>query len=95
MGKLVDICSQYLECFVRKVYIEGRLQTRDWEAQDGTKRNRTEIIAENMIMLDRAPGGSGRCSCDLATAGGADLSPIPQQVDKGTGDQEILEDIPF
>ncbi|RJR31204.1 single-stranded DNA-binding protein [Candidatus Parcubacteria bacterium] len=50
-GKLAEICSQYLKKG-RKVYVEGRLQTRDWEAQDGTKRNRTEIVAENMIMLE-------------------------------------------
>jgi single-strand DNA-binding protein len=91
---LAEICNQYLGKG-RKVYIEGRLQTRDWEAQDGTKRNRTEIIAENMIMLDRAPTGQpGAVAAQPPTE--PTLSPIPQQVDKGTGDQEIkLEDIPF
>ncbi|MDD4995158.1 MAG: single-stranded DNA-binding protein [Patescibacteria group bacterium] len=54
-GKLAEICSQYL-AKGRKVYIEGRLQTRDWEGQDGVKRYRTEIVAENMIMLDRGQG---------------------------------------
>lgn len=54
-GRLAEICSQYLGRG-RKVYIEGRMKTREWQAQDGTKRNRTEIVAENMIMLDRAPG---------------------------------------
>ncbi len=49
--KLADICSQYLTKG-KKVYIEGRLQTRDWVGQDGARRNRTEIVAENMIMLD-------------------------------------------
>lgn len=53
-GKLAEICSQYLNKG-RKVYIEGRLQTREWEGQDGTRKNRTEIVAENMIILDRAP----------------------------------------
>lgn len=52
-GKLAEICSQYLTKG-RKVYVEGRLQTREWQAQDGTKRNRTEIVADNMILLDRA-----------------------------------------
>src|SRR5210317_85441 len=51
--KLADICGQYLRKG-SKIYIEGRLQTRDWEGQDGVKRYRTEIIADNMIMLDRA-----------------------------------------
>lgn len=53
-GKLAEICQQFLGKG-RKVYVEGRLQTRDWQGQDGVKRNRTEIVAENMIMLDRAP----------------------------------------
>ena len=56
-GKLAEICSQYLSKG-RKVFVEGRLQTRDWETPDGQKRQRTEIIADNMIMLDKAGQGS-------------------------------------
>lgn len=51
-GKLAEICGQYLKKG-SKAYFEGRLQTRDWEAEDGTKRYRTEVVAENMIMLDK------------------------------------------
>lgn len=51
--RLAEICGQYLHKG-SKVYIEGRLQTRDWVGQDGVKRYRTEIVAGNMIMLDRA-----------------------------------------
>ncbi|MBL7058551.1 single-stranded DNA-binding protein [Patescibacteria group bacterium] len=49
--KLAEVCSQYLKKG-SKVYIEGRIETRDWTPQDGIKRYRTEIIADNMIMLD-------------------------------------------
>ncbi len=58
--KLAEIASQYLKKGQR-VYIEGRIQTRSWDAQDGQKKNRTEIIADNMIMLDggRGNGGNG------------------------------------
>lgn len=49
--KLGEICAQYLKKG-RRVFIEGRLQTRTWEDQNGTKRQRTEIVADNMIMLD-------------------------------------------
>lgn len=49
--RLAEIVSQYLKKG-SKVYIEGRLQTRDWTGTDGVKRYRTEIVAENMIMLD-------------------------------------------
>jgi single-strand DNA-binding protein len=52
--RLAEICGQYLKKG-GKVYIEGRLQTRDWVGQDGVKRYRTEIVTENMILLDR-PG---------------------------------------
>ncbi|MDD4352340.1 MAG: single-stranded DNA-binding protein [Candidatus Gracilibacteria bacterium] len=50
-GKLAEITGQYLRKGA-KVYIEGRLETRNWEAQDGTRRYKTEVVAESMIMLD-------------------------------------------
>lgn len=51
--KLGEICAQYMKKGM-KVYVEGRLQTRSWDDQQtGQKRYRTEILAENMIMLDR------------------------------------------
>ena len=53
--KLADICGQYLRKG-SKVYLEGRLQTHDYLGQDGVKRYKTEIVAENMIMLDRPAG---------------------------------------
>lgn len=55
--KLAEICAQYLRKG-RKVYVEGRLQTRSWDDPNGFKRYKTEIVAQNMIMLDRAPEGS-------------------------------------
>ncbi len=55
--KLGEICGQYLKKG-SKVYVEGRLQTNEWTGNDGVKRYRTEIVAENMIMLDRG-GSSG------------------------------------
>ncbi len=57
--KLGEICAQYLTKG-SKVYIEGRLQTRSWDDQQGNKRYRTEIVAENMIMLDRIGGGQNQ-----------------------------------
>ncbi len=56
--KLGEICGQYLKKGA-KVYVEGRLQTNEWTGNDGVKRYRTEIVAENMIMLDRAGASSG------------------------------------
>jgi single-strand DNA-binding protein len=57
--KLAEICGQYLHKG-SKVYIEGRLQTRDWaDKTTGQKRYTTEIVAENMIMLDKLPAAGG------------------------------------
>src|SRR5258708_8606382 len=53
--KLAEITNQYLKKG-RRVYIEGRLQTRNWDSKDGQKKTRTEIVADNMIMLDSASG---------------------------------------
>jgi single-strand DNA-binding protein len=58
-GSLAEICNQYLKKG-QQVYIEGRLQTRRWEDDEGNKRSTTEIVAREMIMLgerkDKAEG---------------------------------------
>ncbi len=53
-GKLAEICQNLLK-IGSKVYVSGRLQTRKWEDQNGVTRYRTEIVAEEMILL-----GNGR-----------------------------------
>lgn len=50
-GNLAEICKQYL-IKSRLVYIEGRLQNRQWEGTDGNKHSSIEIVANEMIMLD-------------------------------------------
>ncbi len=55
--RLAEICGQYLRKG-SKVYMEGRMQTRDWTGEDGVKRYRTEIVADNMIMLDTKGGAA-------------------------------------
>lgn len=50
-NKLAELCSQLLSKG-RKVYVEGRLQTRNWTAQDGAARTTTEIVISDMIILD-------------------------------------------
>lgn len=100
-GRLADICGQYLKKG-RKAYVEGRLRTRDWVGQDGVKRYRTEIIADNMIILDRAPGAPTAAPVagaqyvptsepivpPVPTGAGADMPPVIEEEVK-------LEDIPF
>jgi single-strand DNA-binding protein len=53
-GKLAEICGQYLNKG-KQVYIEGRIQTRQWEDKEGGKRYTTEIVASTMQMLGPAP----------------------------------------
>lgn len=54
-GSLAEICKQHLHKG-RKVYVEGRLQTRSWEDPEGKKHYRTEIVANEMIILDDRRG---------------------------------------
>lgn len=50
-NKLAELCSQLLSKG-RKVFVEGRLQTRNWTSQDGTQRTTTEVVISDMIVLD-------------------------------------------
>ncbi len=50
-GNLAEICKQYLSKGQR-VYVEGRLQTRSWEDDEGRRRYCTELVANEMIILD-------------------------------------------
>lgn len=99
-GKLAEICGQYLTKG-RKVYVEGRIQTRDWEGQDGQKKFRTEIVTETMIMLDRGngqaqQGGFQRQAAPAMAAAPAMNQAAPAQA-TGADPNEIIrvEDIPF
>lgn len=53
-GNLAEICNQYLSRG-QQVYIEGRLQTRSWEGDHGQRHYRTEIVANEMIILGNRP----------------------------------------
>ncbi|MBI2032268.1 MAG: single-stranded DNA-binding protein [Candidatus Levybacteria bacterium] len=54
-NKLAELCSQFLTKG-SKVFVEGRLATRTWNAQDGSPRNATEIIISDMLLLDSKKG---------------------------------------
>ncbi|WJF89934.1 single-stranded DNA-binding protein [Paraburkholderia bonniea] len=57
-GRLAEVVSEYLKKG-SAVYIEGRLRTRKWQAQDGTDRYSTEIVADQMQMLGGRGGAAG------------------------------------
>jgi single-strand DNA-binding protein len=73
---LTKVCEQYLKKGM-KVYIEGALQTRSWEDQQGQKRYTTEIVLQNfggtLIMLDGRGGPGGGAQDDYAQQGGDDF----------------------
>ena len=72
-ARLAEICNEYLRKG-KQVYIEGRLQTRQWEDKDGVKRYTTEIVAQNMMMLGGVGGGGG---ADAGSGSGAGYSSRP------------------
>lgn len=75
-NKLAELCAQLLSKG-RKVYVEGRLQTRRWSAQDGSDRTTTEIVINDMIILDsRYAAGSHdpTVDFDIPDEEGVDLS---------------------
>jgi len=89
-GKLAEIANQYLKKG-SKLFLEWRIQTRSWEAQDWTKRYKTEIVWENMIMLD------SRADSEALGQSNTWMNSTPA-VKKSTpkAEEEIsIEDIPF
>ena len=94
-GKLAEIAGQYLKKG-GQVYVEGRLQTRKWQGQDGQDRYTTEIIASEMQMLGGRGGGSAafdeRPAAGPGAGGGApggDPAPASSMPD------DFDDDIPF
>ena len=87
--KLAEIAGKYLRKGGR-IYVEGRLQTRSWDDQSGQKRYVTEIVANEMQMLDgRGEGGP-------PPAPGGDPGPLPQDyAPAGSGGGGSDDDLPF
>ena len=95
-GKLAEICGQYLKKG-QKAYFDGRLQTRAWEGPDGVKNYRTEIVAENMIMLGGrgGEGGGNSFGGDVDySASAPSVSDDPSRA-SNSNDEIRIEDIPF
>ena len=99
-GKLAENISQ----MVKKgapVYVEGRLQTRQWEGQDGAKRQRTEIIASNIIVLGRRGEGAPKEAIseegpiDKIAEGGEKKSKKKDEESKEATEEIDIDEIPF
>lgn len=107
-NRLAEIAAEYLRKG-SKVYIEGRLQTRKWQGQDGQDRYTTEIVANDMQMLDsRGGGGGGFGQSDpgddwgqsappqRSSGGGGGGAPRPAPTTgPGPGGDDFDDDIPF
>lgn len=97
--KLGEICAQYL-AKGRQVYIEGHLQTRNWDdQQSGKKQYRTEVVADNMIMLgsraDNAGGGVARPAAEAPREPAMAAEPAMAQASAVNEEDIRIEDIPF
>lgn len=92
--RLAEICNQYLTKG-RLVYIEGSLQTREWDDQDGNKRKTTEVRARDMVLLGGPPDGanSGQRRVSAAAPGTAGAAGAAAEA---TSTSTITdEDVPF
>ena len=85
-GKLAEICAEYLKKGMR-VFFEGRLQTRHWDDESGVRHYRTEIVANDMIILSSRGGNSSN----------TEMEDREEASDKNTGEEDDIspEDLPF
>jgi single-strand DNA-binding protein len=86
-NKLAEICAQLLKKG-RKVYVEGRLSTRSWQGQDGTQKQRTEVVISDMVILDKKSDNPEDGGINVPEAG----IEIPEvQVEAQTAPEEVAE----
>lgn len=94
-AKLAELAAQYLHRG-GAVYIEGRMQTRSWDASDGQKKYRTEIIADTMQFGPRRDGGGKSASNAAPTdAGKAMNAPAEVETIEYPSEEVNPDDIPF
>ena len=93
-GRLAEIAGEYLRKG-SKVYIEGRLRTRKWQDKQGNDRYSTEIVANEMQMLDSRGGGGG--GSGAGAGGGERRGSRGDEPARGSGGEreEFDDDIPF
>lgn len=95
-ARLAEIAGEYLRKG-QQIYIEGRLQTRQWQDNQGQTRYTTEVVANDMQMLGGGRGGGGGGGWDQDTGSSAGLDQTPAAGDEGQADfdQDFEDDIPF
>jgi single-strand DNA-binding protein len=94
-NKLAEICQQLLATGM-KVYVEGSLNTRSWEGDDGNKRYRTEVRITDMILLDSKGKQGAGIDEDVAADAPKDEEEPEIEEDESQDDNDPLEeDLPF
>jgi single-strand DNA-binding protein len=96
-GKTAENCGEYLSKG-RQVYIEGRLQTREWTNKEGAKQYTTEVVANQVLFLQGGERGQGRGASRSAGAPAEDFAgPPPPAMDESSGGapKSAEDDIPF
>ena len=94
-NKLAEICQQLLATGM-KVYVEGSLNTRNWEGDDGNKRYKTEVRITDMILLDSKGKQGAGINEDVAADAPKDKEEKPQVEEEASDDSDPLEeDLPF
>lgn len=88
-SKLAEICGQLLHKG-DKVYVEGRLQTRDWKTESGETRRVTEIVIDNMMLLSN---GRGRSSSDEMPEETAEINEEEKSKEAPKAEAESVEDV--
>jgi single-strand DNA-binding protein len=92
-GKQAENCGKYLRKG-RSVYVEGRLQTRQWEDQSGNKRYTTEVVAQTIQFLGGRGGEGGGDEPAYESRGGATFAEEVPDVPVSTGSNSD-DDLPF
>ena len=93
-GRLGEIAGEYLKKG-SKVYVEGSLRTRKWQDQGGQDRYTTEIVANEMQMLDSRGGGGGADFNSGYSRGGASRTAEPAGSASAPAGNDFDDDIPF
>jgi len=101
---LADIAAKYIKKG-KRIYVEGRLQTRKWQTQNNEQRQTTEIIADNLILLDGGQGSpTGDTGAPVTRAATTTTSTSNQKKQQETAEEELptiqqeeisIEDVPF
>lgn len=92
-AKLAELCNQYL-AKGRQVFVEGSLQTRSWDDQNGNKRYTTEVVAKNIQFLGgQASAGDSNYARPAAAA--EPQQPMNQEYQISTDSNFTADDIPF